>query len=155
MEKKIYYSWINKKKLRDEWERISSLDKFPPSPYFPNHSLDFLLPQPQDHSFSLSWNIYTPIPLFPLSTLYFSPVHCQKPHQPLSPSPSHNPTATCFITATTAMGKGSALSDGLVKKIILSYTYVGIWIFLSFNVIVYKKYIVRWEVEKSELQALA
>ncbi|XP_027080840.1 probable sugar phosphate/phosphate translocator At2g25520 [Coffea arabica] len=39
------------------------------------------------------------------------------------------------------MGKGSALSDGLVKKIILSYTYVAIWIFLSFTVIVYNKYI--------------
>ncbi|KAL3500877.1 hypothetical protein ACH5RR_039970 [Cinchona calisaya] len=39
------------------------------------------------------------------------------------------------------MGKGSALSDGVVKKIILSYTYVAIWIFLSFTVIVYNKYI--------------
>ena len=29
----------------------------------------------------------------------------------------------------------------MIKKIILSYTYVGIWIFLSFTVIVYNKYI--------------
>ncbi|CAL0325703.1 unnamed protein product [Lupinus luteus] len=34
-----------------------------------------------------------------------------------------------------------AVSDGVVKKIILSYTYVAIWIFLSFTVIVYNKYI--------------
>ncbi|KAK4479181.1 hypothetical protein RD792_014692 [Penstemon davidsonii] len=39
------------------------------------------------------------------------------------------------------MGKGGELSDGVVKKIILSYTYVAIWIFLSFTVIVYNKYI--------------
>ncbi|KAK4401269.1 putative sugar phosphate/phosphate translocator [Sesamum angolense] len=39
------------------------------------------------------------------------------------------------------MGKGGALSDGVVKNIILSYTYVAIWIFLSFTVIVYNKYI--------------
>ncbi|KAL3497394.1 hypothetical protein ACH5RR_040126 [Cinchona calisaya] len=39
------------------------------------------------------------------------------------------------------MGKGSALSDGMMRKIILSYTYVAIWIFLSFTVIVYNKYI--------------
>ncbi|KAG8375783.1 hypothetical protein BUALT_Bualt10G0136200 [Buddleja alternifolia] len=39
------------------------------------------------------------------------------------------------------MGKGGALSDGVVKKILLSYTYVAIWIFLSFTVIVYNKYI--------------
>ncbi|PIN21606.1 Glucose-6-phosphate/phosphate and phosphoenolpyruvate/phosphate antiporter [Handroanthus impetiginosus] len=39
------------------------------------------------------------------------------------------------------MGKGGALSDGVVKKIVLSYTYVAIWIFLSFTVIVYNKYI--------------
>ncbi|CAL5198616.1 probable sugar phosphate/phosphate translocator At5g25400 [Vicia villosa] len=34
-----------------------------------------------------------------------------------------------------------AVSDGVVKKVILSYTYVAIWIFLSFTVIVYNKYI--------------
>lgn len=34
-----------------------------------------------------------------------------------------------------------AVSDGVVKKIVLSYTYVAIWIFLSFTVIVYNKYI--------------
>ncbi|KAL3650709.1 hypothetical protein CASFOL_007112 [Castilleja foliolosa] len=39
------------------------------------------------------------------------------------------------------MGKGGAISDGVLKKIILSYTYVAIWIFLSFTVIVYNKYI--------------
>ncbi|KAL0453353.1 UNVERIFIED_CONTAM: putative sugar phosphate/phosphate translocator [Sesamum latifolium] len=37
------------------------------------------------------------------------------------------------------MGKDRALSDGVVKKIILSYTYVTVWIFLSFTVIVYNK----------------
>jgi len=35
----------------------------------------------------------------------------------------------------------STLTEGMIKKIILSYTYVGIWIFLSFTVIVYNKYI--------------
>ncbi|XP_057956762.1 probable sugar phosphate/phosphate translocator At5g25400 [Malania oleifera] len=39
------------------------------------------------------------------------------------------------------MGKGGSLSDGVLKKILLSYTYVAIWIFLSFTVIVYNKYI--------------
>ncbi|XP_073289709.1 probable sugar phosphate/phosphate translocator At5g25400 [Primulina huaijiensis] len=39
------------------------------------------------------------------------------------------------------MGKGGALSEGVVRKIVLSYTYVAIWIFLSFTVIVYNKYI--------------
>ncbi|KAL7164248.1 hypothetical protein ACSBR2_040205 [Camellia fascicularis] len=39
------------------------------------------------------------------------------------------------------MGKGGALSNGVIKKIVLSYTYVAIWIFLSFTVIVYNKYI--------------
>ncbi|KAK7283078.1 hypothetical protein RIF29_12336 [Crotalaria pallida] len=39
------------------------------------------------------------------------------------------------------MGKGGSVSDGVLKKIILSYTYVAIWIFLSFTVIVYNKYI--------------
>ncbi|KAK4430752.1 putative sugar phosphate/phosphate translocator [Sesamum alatum] len=39
------------------------------------------------------------------------------------------------------MGKGGALSEGVLKKIVLSYTYVAIWIFLSFMVIVYNKYI--------------
>lgn len=33
------------------------------------------------------------------------------------------------------------MSEGVLKKIILSYTYVAIWIFLSFTVIVYNKYI--------------
>ncbi|TYG38508.1 hypothetical protein ES288_D13G229200v1 [Gossypium darwinii] len=39
------------------------------------------------------------------------------------------------------MGKGGSLSDNVIKNIILSYTYVCIWIFLSFTVIVYNKYI--------------
>ncbi|XP_010254381.1 PREDICTED: probable sugar phosphate/phosphate translocator At5g25400 [Nelumbo nucifera] len=39
------------------------------------------------------------------------------------------------------MGKGASLSESIVKKILLSYAYVGIWIFLSFTVIVYNKYI--------------
>ncbi|KAK4774198.1 hypothetical protein SAY87_029217 [Trapa incisa] len=34
-----------------------------------------------------------------------------------------------------------ALSSALVKKVMLSYTYVAIWILLSFSVIVYNKYI--------------
>lgn len=34
-----------------------------------------------------------------------------------------------------------ALSEGVVKKVLLSYAYVAIWIFLSFTVIVYNKYI--------------
>ena len=33
------------------------------------------------------------------------------------------------------------MSEGVLRKIILSYTYVAIWIFLSFTVIVYNKYI--------------
>ncbi|XP_042492020.1 probable sugar phosphate/phosphate translocator At5g25400 [Macadamia integrifolia] len=39
------------------------------------------------------------------------------------------------------MGNGGSLSESVVKKILLSYAYVGIWIFLSFTVIVYNKYI--------------
>ncbi|KAL0648165.1 hypothetical protein Bca4012_046456 [Brassica carinata] len=39
------------------------------------------------------------------------------------------------------MGKGGTLSDSVIKKIVLSYSYVAIWIFLSFTVIVYNKYI--------------
>ncbi|KAH7678938.1 Glucose-6-phosphate/phosphate and phosphoenolpyruvate/phosphate antiporter domain-containing protein [Dioscorea alata] len=43
------------------------------------------------------------------------------------------------------MGRGGApspgMTDGVVKKIMLSYLYVAIWIFLSFTVIVYNKYI--------------
>ncbi|XP_054807105.1 probable sugar phosphate/phosphate translocator At5g25400 [Prosopis cineraria] len=34
-----------------------------------------------------------------------------------------------------------SMSEGVVKKVILSYTYVAVWIFLSFTVIVYNKYI--------------
>ncbi|KAJ0491488.1 putative sugar phosphate transporter domain, putative sugar phosphate/phosphate translocator [Helianthus annuus] len=39
------------------------------------------------------------------------------------------------------MGKGGSLSEGVLKNIILSYTYVTIWIFLSFTVIIYNKFI--------------
>ncbi|XP_058113201.1 probable sugar phosphate/phosphate translocator At5g25400 [Magnolia sinica] len=39
------------------------------------------------------------------------------------------------------MGKGASLQPNIIKKILLSYTYVAIWIFLSFSVIVYNKYI--------------
>ncbi|XP_042501811.1 probable sugar phosphate/phosphate translocator At5g25400 [Macadamia integrifolia] len=39
------------------------------------------------------------------------------------------------------MGRGGSLSESVLKKILLSYMYVGIWIFLSFTVIVYNKYI--------------
>lgn len=39
------------------------------------------------------------------------------------------------------MGKGGALSEGVLKKILISYAYVAVWIFLSFSVIVYNKYI--------------
>lgn len=43
------------------------------------------------------------------------------------------------------MGKGSvkgeSVNDNVLKKVLLSYTYVAIWIFLSFTVIVFNKYI--------------
>lgn len=39
------------------------------------------------------------------------------------------------------MGKGGSLSESVLKKILLSYTYVAVWIFLSFTVIIYNKYI--------------
>lgn len=39
------------------------------------------------------------------------------------------------------MGKGGSLSEGVIRKIVLSYTYVAVWIFLSFTVIVFNKYI--------------
>ncbi|KAJ8485229.1 hypothetical protein OPV22_017714 [Ensete ventricosum] len=38
-------------------------------------------------------------------------------------------------------GGGGAVSEGVLKKVLLSYAYVAIWIFLSFTVIVYNKYI--------------
>ncbi|XXG55888.1 hypothetical protein AAC387_Pa03g3447 [Persea americana] len=41
----------------------------------------------------------------------------------------------------SSSSSSSSLSSGVVKKIVLSYSYVGIWIFLSFTVIVYNKYI--------------
>ncbi|KAH9310982.1 hypothetical protein KI387_026017, partial [Taxus chinensis] len=43
------------------------------------------------------------------------------------------------------MGKGSvkgeSVSDNVLKKVLVSYTYVAVWIFLSFTVIVFNKYI--------------
>lgn len=40
------------------------------------------------------------------------------------------------------MAKDSgSISDSILRKILLSYAYVGLWIFLSFTVIVYNKYI--------------
>ncbi|EPS69259.1 hypothetical protein M569_05508 [Genlisea aurea] len=39
------------------------------------------------------------------------------------------------------MGKFGAISDVLLRKIVVSYAYVALWIFLSFTVIVYNKYI--------------
>lgn len=39
------------------------------------------------------------------------------------------------------VSSGSGMSEGVVKKVLLSYFYVSIWIFLSFSVIVYNKYI--------------
>ncbi|RWW22193.1 hypothetical protein GW17_00013623 [Ensete ventricosum] len=38
-------------------------------------------------------------------------------------------------------GGGAAVADGVLKKVLLSYAYVAIWIFLSATVIVYNKYI--------------
>ncbi|XP_064958557.1 probable sugar phosphate/phosphate translocator At5g25400 [Musa acuminata AAA Group] len=38
-------------------------------------------------------------------------------------------------------GGGGVVSEGVLKKVLLSYAYVAIWIFLSFTVIVYNKYI--------------
>ncbi|XP_021737954.1 probable sugar phosphate/phosphate translocator At2g25520 [Chenopodium quinoa] len=34
-----------------------------------------------------------------------------------------------------------SLSEGIIKKIILTYTYISIWLFFSFSVIIYNKYI--------------
>ncbi|PPD84529.1 hypothetical protein GOBAR_DD18538 [Gossypium barbadense] len=42
---------------------------------------------------------------------------------------------------TTSASSTTTLSPSIIKKILLSYTYVAIWIFLSFTVIVYNKYI--------------
>ncbi|KAG6534866.1 probable sugar phosphate/phosphate translocator At5g25400 [Zingiber officinale] len=38
-------------------------------------------------------------------------------------------------------GAGGAVTEGVLRKILLSYAYVAVWIFLSFTVIVYNKYI--------------
>ncbi|XP_073008908.1 probable sugar phosphate/phosphate translocator At5g25400 [Typha latifolia] len=39
------------------------------------------------------------------------------------------------------MGREGGMSEGVMRKVLLSYAYVAIWIFLSFTVIVYNKYI--------------
>ncbi|CAM8960542.1 hypothetical protein QQ045_005621 [Rhodiola kirilowii] len=44
-------------------------------------------------------------------------------------------------SSSSSTSSSSALTEGVLKKILLSYTYVAIWIFLSFTVIVYNKYI--------------
>lgn len=44
-------------------------------------------------------------------------------------------------TSSSSSSSSSSLSSSVVKKIMLSYSYVGIWIFLSFTVIVFNKYI--------------
>ncbi|WVZ99050.1 hypothetical protein U9M48_044404 [Paspalum notatum var. saurae] len=36
---------------------------------------------------------------------------------------------------------GGGMSDSVLRKVLLSYLYVAVWIFLSFSVIVYNKYI--------------
>ncbi|XVE54416.1 hypothetical protein DITRI_Ditri03aG0079400 [Diplodiscus trichospermus] len=46
--------------------------------------------------------------------------------------------ASSDATTTTP---STTLSPAIIRKIVLSYTYVAIWIFLSFTVIVYNKYI--------------
>ncbi len=44
--------------------------------------------------------------------------------------------------SAAAMGRGQTASNAAVyKKILVSYSYVAVWIFLSFTVIVYNKYI--------------
>ncbi|CAL5440287.1 unnamed protein product [Camellia sinensis] len=58
-----------------------------------------------------------------------------------APSPSISERTQSSVFTPRTMGKGGALSDGVIKKILVSYTYVAIWIFLSFTVIVYNKYI--------------
>ena len=40
-----------------------------------------------------------------------------------------------------AAASAGGMSESVLRKVLLSYTYVGIWIFLSFTVIVYNKYI--------------
>lgn len=38
-------------------------------------------------------------------------------------------------------GTSTAANSGVLKKVLLSYTYVAVWIFLSFSVIIFNKYI--------------
>ncbi|CAD6333363.1 unnamed protein product [Miscanthus lutarioriparius] len=38
-------------------------------------------------------------------------------------------------------GVAGGMSDSVLRKVLLSYFYVAVWIFLSFSVIVYNKYI--------------
>ncbi|KAJ6802761.1 plastidic phosphate translocator-like protein 1 [Iris pallida] len=43
--------------------------------------------------------------------------------------------------AASSSSSSSGVSEGVLKKVLLSYAYVAIWIFLSFTVIVYNKFI--------------
>ena len=38
-------------------------------------------------------------------------------------------------------GGDSGMSESVIRKVLVSYMYVAVWIFLSFAVIVYNKYI--------------
>lgn len=42
---------------------------------------------------------------------------------------------------SAAPAAAGGMSESVLKKVLMSYAYVGIWIFLSFTVIVYNKYI--------------
>ncbi|XP_015937516.1 probable sugar phosphate/phosphate translocator At2g25520 [Arachis duranensis] len=49
--------------------------------------------------------------------------------------------STQSSSTAAAATSSQPISDGVLKKIVVAYTYVAIWIFLSFTVIVYNKYI--------------
>ncbi|KAI6706159.1 hypothetical protein NL676_009121 [Syzygium grande] len=96
------------------------------------------------HTLSLSLSKLSDLPPFPPP---------KSDSDPCAPLPIPRAAAALLIlrrrSSTTylwaEMGKGGSgsgsLSEGVVKKILLSYTYVAVWIFLSFTVIVYNKYI--------------
>ncbi|KAL1346888.1 hypothetical protein HN51_020423 [Arachis hypogaea] len=50
-------------------------------------------------------------------------------------------SSTQSSSTAAAATSSQPISDGVLKKIVVAYTYVAIWIFLSFTVIVYNKYI--------------
>ncbi|KAL5975811.1 hypothetical protein ACLOJK_020139 [Asimina triloba] len=75
-----------------------------------------------------------------------SPPTAQKHNFSLFLPRKSNPIISASSSSFLKMGKGSALlqlqlQPSIIKKILLSYTYVAIWIFLSFSVIVFNKYI--------------